>query len=257
VPSFYESLKVDGQDMETYVSLPSGSGPHPAVVIAYTVGGVDEPDKSLPERMAIERHFHEVTADRLAAEGYAAVVPNFFHRCSPEIMAGPRMDRFKHYSDPEIITDGNAVVEFLKSHSAIDSDRIGITGFCSGGRVTWLMAAVNPIFKACVPFFGGDIMVPKGPATQSPFDLASGINCPVMFHFGGTDSNPSPEDMAKLDTELTRLGKPHQFYSYPGAGHAFMDFTSPDEYSQEASEAAWPRTLEFFATHLKGAAVPR
>ena len=257
MPSFYESLKVDGQDMETYVSLPSGSGPHPAVVIAYTVGGVDEPDKSLPERMAIERHFHEVIADRLAAEGYAAVVPNFFHRCSPEIMAGPRMDRFKHYSDPEIITDGNAVVEFLKSHSAIDSDRIGITGFCSGGRVTWLMAAVNPIFKACVPFFGGDIMVPKGPATQSPFDLASGINCPLMFHFGGTDSNPSPEDMAKLDTELTRLGKPHQFYSYPGAGHAFMDFTSPDEYSQEASEAAWPRTLEFFATHLKGAAVPR
>ena len=65
------------------------------------------------------------------------------------------------------------------------------------------------------------------------------------------------EDQVKLDAELTRLGKSHTFFSYSGAGHAFMDFTNPDRYQQEASEAAWPRTLEFFATHLKGAAVTR
>jgi carboxymethylenebutenolidase len=243
MPSFTETLTVNGQQMEMYASVPSGPGPHPAVVIAFHVGGVDEFDK--------------VMADRLAAEGYVAVVPDLFHRLTPEALNGPRLGRLDHLSDPDIIADMNAAVDFLQGHSAVDSDRIGVTGFCMGGRVAWLMAAVNPVFKCAAPFYGGSIMAPWGAATKSPFELAGGINCPMLFHFGATDGNPSPEDQTKLDAELTRLGKPHQFYSYPGAGHAFMDFTNPDRYHEEAAKAAWPRTLEFFATHLKGAAVSR
>ena len=243
MPSFTEKLQVGGHEMEMYASVPGRSGPHPAVVIAFHVGGVDEFDKAM--------------ADRLAAEGYAAVVPDLFHRLSPEIMDGPRLGRLEHLSDPDIIADVNAAVGFLQSNSSIDSERIGITGFCMGGRVAWLMAAVNPVFKAAVPYYGGNIMSPWGAATQSPFDLSSGINCPMMFHFGATDGNPSPEDQAKLDAELTRLGKPHQFYAYAGAGHAFMDFTNSERHHQEAAATSWPRTLEFFASHLKGAAVTR
>ena len=243
MPSFTDTLKVNGQDMEMYASIPSGSGPHPAVVIAFHVGGLDEFDKAM--------------ADRLAAEGYVAVVPDLFHRLSSEVMAGPRLDRLGHLSDPDIIADMNAAVDFLKGQSSVDSDRIGVTGFCMGGRIAWLMAAVNPIFKATVPFYGGHIFLPWGAATQTPFDLTNNINCPMLFHFGATDGNPSPEDQGKLDAELTRLGKAHTFFSYPGAGHAFMDFSNPDRYHQEASEAAWPRTIEFFANHLKGAVVTR
>ena len=243
MPSFTEKLQVNGQEMEMYASVPSGSGPFPAVVIAFHVGGVDEFDKAM--------------ADRLAAEGYAAVVPDLFHRLSAEIMSGPRLDRLGHLSDPDIIADVNAAVGFLQGHSAIDGERIGITGFCMGGRVAWLMAAVNPAFKAVVPYYGGNIMTPWGAATQAPFDLSGAINAPMMFHFGQEDGNPSPADQAKLDAELSRLGKPHQFYSYPGAGHAFMDFTNSDRYHKEAAETSWPRTLEFFAAHLKGAAVTR
>ena len=241
MPSFTDKLQVDGSQMDMYASVPSGSGPFPAVVIAFHVGGLDEFDRTM--------------ADRLAAEGYVAVVPDLFHRLSDEVMSGPRLDRLGHLSDPDIIADVNAAVSFLQGNSSVDSDRIGITGFCMGGRVVWLMAAVNPVFKAAVPYYGGNIMTPWGAATQSPFDLTSNINCPMMFHFGATDGNPSPEDQAKLDAELTRLGKPHQFYSYPGAGHAFMDYTNPDRHHKEAAEASWPRTLEFFASHLKGAAV--
>ena len=241
MPSFTDTLKVNGEDMQMYASIPSGSGPHPAVVIAFHVGGVDEFDKAM--------------ADRLAGEGYVAVVPDLFHRLSEEVMAGPRLDRLGHLSDPDIIADINASVDFLKAQSAVDSDRIGITGFCMGGRVTWLMAASNPIFKAAVPFYGGGIMDPWGAATVAPFDLSAGIKCPMLFHFGATDGNPSPDDQVKLDAELTRLGNEHTFYSYAGAGHAFMDFTNAERYHEASSEAAWPRTLEFFATHLKGAAV--
>ena len=241
MPSFTDKLQVDGHDMDMYASIPSGSGPFPAVVIAFHVGGVDEFDKTM--------------ADRLAEEGYVAVVPDLFHRLSEEVMAGPRLDRLGHLSDPEIIADVNAAVSFLQSNSAVNSDRIGITGFCMGGRVVWLMAATNPVFKAAVPYYGGNIMAPWGAATQSPFDLTAGINCPMMFHFGREDGNPSPDDQVKLDAELTRLGKAHQFFSYPDAGHAFMDYTNPDRYHKEAADASWPRTLDFFASHLKGAAV--
>ena len=243
MPSFTDKLTVDGHEMEMYASIPSGSGPFPAVVIAFHVGGLDEFDRTM--------------ADRLAAEGYVAVVPDLFHRLSEEVMSGPRLDRLGHLSDPQIIADCNAAVSFLQSNSAVDSDRIGVTGFCMGGRVAWLMAASNSVFKAVVPYYGGHIMLPWGDATQAPFDLTSNISCPMMFHFGATDGNPSPEDQVKLDAELTRLGKPHEFFSYPGAGHAFMDFTNPERHHKEAADASWPRTLDFFAKHLKGAAVAR
>ena len=124
-----------------------------------------------------------------------------------------------------------------------------------GGRVAWLAAATNPHFKAVIPYYGGNLWVARGEANQSPYDLTSGINCPMLFHFGEVDQNPSQEDMKKLDAELTRLGKPHQFYTYPGADHAFMDFAQPHRYNKEAADASWPRTLEFFAQNLRGAAV--
>ena len=237
MPSFTDKLTVGGHEMDMYASAPSGSGPFPAVVIAFHIGGLDEFDKAM--------------ADRLAAEGYVAVVPDLFHRYTEEQMSGPRIERLNYLSDADIIADCNAAVSFLESNSAVDSNRIGITGFCMGGRIAWLMAAVNPTFKATVPYYGGHIMLPWGGSAQTPFDLTSNINCPMMFHFGATDGNPSPDDRVRLDAELTRLGKDHQFFEYAGAGHAFMDFTNPDRHHEGAAAESWPRTLEFFATHLK------
>ncbi len=242
MPSFTDTLKVNGHDMEMYASIPSGSGPHPAVVIAFHIGGLDEFDKA--------------RADRLAAEGYVAVVPDLFHRFSPEVMAGPRMDRLGHLSDPDIIADMNAAADFLKGQSSVDNDRIGVTGFCMGGRIAWLMAASNPIFKATVPFYGGHIFLPWGSGTQTPFDITNNINCPILFHFGEIDANPSQDDMRVLDDELTKLGKPHQFFVYPHADHAFADHTGA-RYHRESAEVSWPRTLDFFAAHLKGVPATR
>ena len=120
--------------------------------------------------------------------------------------------------------------------------------------MTWLAAATIPHFLAAVPYYAGNLMVPWGAATQSPFQLADEIDCPLMFHFGEADENPSQEDMRTLDGELTRLGKTHRFYTYPGADHAFMDYTAA-RYQKAAFEISWPRTLEFFAQHLKRARV--
>ena len=235
--SFWETIPVDGHDMELYASVPSGQGqgPFPAVIVSQHGGGVDK--------------FIQEMADRLAEAGYAAVAPNLFHRYSGEMLAG-RSGRVQHLSDPEIVADINATVAFLQAHPAVNGDRIGVTGFCMGGRVTWLAAASNPHIKAAVPYYGGNINTIWGAGQKSPFELTEGINCPVLFHFGENDVNPSNEDLAKFDAELTRLGTAHTFYTYPDADHAFMDYTA-QRHSEAAFELSWPRTLEFFDVHLK------
>ncbi|MEJ2450967.1 MAG: dienelactone hydrolase family protein [Gammaproteobacteria bacterium] len=84
----------------------------------------------------------------------------------------------------------------------------------------------------------------------SPFSLTERLNCPILYHFGDDDTNPSPEDRQKLEQELTRHGKEHEFYTYAGAGHAFMNFDNADRYREEAARTSWPRTLDFFKRKL-------
>ena len=233
--SSWETVNVDGRDMEVYFSKPDQPGPFPAVIVSQHGGGVDQ--------------FIQEMSDRLAAEGYAAAAPNLFHRYTEDMLAD-RSKRVQYMSDPEIVADISATMNFLRGHQSVIGERIGITGFCMGGRVTWLAAATNPLLKAAAPYYGGNLLVTWGQGTNTPFDLSAGINCPILFHFGEIDENPSQGDMRKLDDELTRLGKTHRFYTYPGADHAFMDYTAA-RYQKAASEISWPRTLEFFARHLK------
>ena len=157
MPSFTDKLTVGGSEMDMYAALPDGPGPHPAVVIAFHVGGLDDFDRKM--------------ADQLADAGFVAVVPDLFHRFPRSVMDGPRLDRLGHLQDPDIIADMNAAVDFLTANSSIDSNRLGVTGFCMGGRIAWLMAASNPIFKCTVPFYGGNIMGNWGPG-NTPFSMA-------------------------------------------------------------------------------------
>ena len=96
-------------------------------------------------------------------------------------------------------------------------------------------------------------MVPWGVGT-APFDRTAQIHCPLLGLFGEDDPNPSPADMRKLDAELTRHGKVHEFYSYPGAGHAFMN-SRGDRYRPDAAQDSWPKAMAFFAQHLTGVSV--
>ena len=237
--SAWESTQSDGKTMDMYVSIPEGSGPFPGVVVIHHMSGVDPFTRSITEK--------------LAGEGYAAVAPNLYHRNSEADRAaasGPK-DLLK---DPQVVTDVNAVVDYFRGHASVEGERLGVIGFCMGGRVVWLAAATNAHFKAAVPYYGGSIMLPWGEIDQSPYDRTNGISCPILFHFGELDVNPSPEDMGKLDGELTRLGKKHQFHTYPDAKHGFMNHNGPG-YNKEATDAAWPRTMAFFAEHLAGVSV--
>ena len=233
MPSFWESIKVDGADMRLYVSVPSGTGLFPAVVVIQHQGGVDD--------------FVEEMTQRVASAGYAAVAPDLYHRDGPDCKDdGPT--RRARLLDVNVIKDVNATVDFLRGQHSVDAERLGIIGFCMGGRVSYLMAAANPHLKAAVAYYGGNIMVPwgEGPA---PFERTGEIHCPLLGLFGEDDANPSPADMRKLDSELTKHGKAHEFHSYPGAGHAFMNRRG-ERYRADADRDSWPKTLAFFAKHL-------
>jgi carboxymethylenebutenolidase len=231
--SFRESIQVDGQDMKLYLSVPAGKGPFPAVVIIQHQGGVDE--------------FVEEMTDRVASAGYIGVAPDLYHRDGPDCQDdGPT--RRARLLDVNVIEDVNATVDFLKGHRGVDGERLGVVGFCMGGRVAYLMAAANPSFKAAAAYYGGNIMRPWGDGL-SPFDRTSEIHCPLIGLFGEEDANPSPADMRKLDAELTRLGKAHEFHSYPGANHAFMNRRG-NRYHAEADRDSWPKTLAFFEKHV-------
>jgi carboxymethylenebutenolidase len=145
--NFWETVKVDGNDMRLYVSVPDGTGPFPAVVVIQHQGGVDT--------------FIEEMTQRVAQAGYVGVAPDLYHRDGPNCQDdGPT--RRARLRDVTVIQDVNATVDFLKGHRHVDGARLGIVGFCMGGRVSYLMAAVNPSFKAAVDYYGGNIMVPWG-----------------------------------------------------------------------------------------------
>ncbi|MDP6549419.1 MAG: dienelactone hydrolase family protein [Dehalococcoidia bacterium] len=234
--SFWERITVGSQDMDLYLSLPTGSGPFPAVLIGPHADGLDS--------------FIQWAAGQLAEEGYTAVAPDLFHQMG-ENTTDETSQRLQDPNDAGLSARVAATMDYLRISPSVGQERIGVTGFGMGGRAAWLAAATCPGFNASVPFYGGDILKPLGDAAGTPLALAGGIACPIMFHFGEDDENPSQADMRTLDTELTRLGKPHQFFIYPGSGHGFMDPAGP-HYRKRPSQAAWIRTLEFFTVHLKG-----
>ena len=232
--SSWENTRVGDSPMRVYVSRPENLQPAPAAVVVQGQTGVQDFVKF---------------SDLAAQNGLVAAAPDLYHRDPADCKDDPPTRRMR-LRDATVIEDINATVDLLRSQKSVDPGRIGIVGFCMGGRIVYLMSAVNPDIKAGVMYYGGDIFSAWG-GGLSPFERTKDIHCPIMGHFGEDDQNPSSADMRKLDAELSRLGKSHEFHSYPNAAHAFANFGSGN-YREHAANASWPRTFDFFANHLKG-----
>jgi carboxymethylenebutenolidase len=219
--------------MRCYISGAS-AGRSSAVIVAQHAGGVDD--------------FICGMCDRFAEAGLVAVAPDLYHREDPGCADDP-MTRMGRLRDDQIVRDMDAAVAHAKALGEVDGERLGVTGFCMGGRVAYLMAASSSAFSAAIVFWGGNIMSAwgNGPA---PFRLTDRISCPVLGIFGEDDPNPNPADVARIDAEMTQFGKAHEFHSYPGAGHAFMNERRPS-YRPEATADAWRRSVEWFDRYLK------
>ena len=229
-----DTIQVNGHPMRVYLDIPAGGGTKPAVVVMIHGPGLDM--------------FIETQVEDLARHGYIAAAPDLFHRQEP---GGDMMARVGKLRDNEILADTDATLAHMKSLKDARVGAMAVLGFCMGGRNTYLLAGARPdTWKAAGVFYGGSIMKPWGDS-PTPFDLTGNIACPVIGFFGVEDTNPSPDDVKKIDGEMTRLGKPHEFHMYEGAGHAFLNFMNAERHRPKQAAEAWPKMLAFLDKHLK------
>jgi len=230
-----DTIQVNGQPMNVYVDVPAGGGARPGVLVMIHGPGLD--------------HFIHAQVEDLARHGYAAAAPDLFHR-QPPSDGSDMMARIGRLRDQEILADADAAIAHLKGLPDAQVGALAVLGFCMGGRHTYLLAGARPAsWKAAGVFYGGNIMKPWGDG-PSPFDLTDRIACPVLGLFGADDTNPSPDDVKTIDAALTEHGKPHEFHTYAGAGHAFLNFTSRERHRPEQAADAWAKMLAFLRRHL-------
>jgi carboxymethylenebutenolidase len=226
------TLDVGGSAMSAYRGLPADADGCPGIVVCMHAPGVDG--------------FIRGIVDRLAEAGFAAIAPDLYHRQTEEGL-NP-LERMALLQDAEVVPDLLAAAAHLRALPEVDAARTGVIGFCMGGRLAYLLPTHDAALRASVVFYGGNIFVPWG-ESEPPFDRSSRIGCPLLGLFGEDDTNPSADDVAQIDAELTRLDAIHQFVSSEGAGHAFLNEARPS-FRQEAAADAWHRCVAWLDAHV-------
>jgi carboxymethylenebutenolidase len=190
------------------------------------------------------RHIIQYTA-RSANVSFKFPMRDVFHRQPDD--GTDSMTRVGRLLDREIIEDADAAVAHLRT---LTTGPLAVIDFCMGGRNTYLHASARPQYwQAAGVFYGGNIMKGWGDAV-SPFYRTPQIACPLLGIFGDDDTNPSPDDVTKLDAELARHGEVDEIVSYAGAGHAFLNFTNPERHRPQQAAEAWAKLLAFFDRNL-------
>jgi carboxymethylenebutenolidase len=221
--------------LPAFLARPSADGPHAALIVVMEAFGLNE-------------HIKNVTS-RLAENGYVALAPNLYHRAGG-VSVGydnlPQAIRLMNgLNDEQILADAAAAIDYLQQQPFVAADRIGMTGFCMGGRATFLVACHNPAIKAAVPFYGGGIAGGEKP----PLDHAGKLEAPMLLLFGEKDAFIPLEQVRTIKQRLADLGKQAETVVYEGADHGFFCDERPS-YHAAAAQDAWKRLTEFFSRHL-------
>ena len=218
------TFKTNGATTPGYLARPKGRGP--GVIVIQEWWGL------VPQI--------EGVADRLAEAGFVALAPDLYHgqsTTSPDqagkMMMAMRVD--------EAERDLAAAIDYLAALPEVSSRQVGTIGFCMGGALSLFAASTNSEVGACVVFYGGHPNITP--------DLTA-LEAPVLGIYAGKDGFVTPQSVNILDEELTRLGKRHEFHTYPDADHAFFNEQRPEVYDASASADAWRKTLAFFRREL-------
>jgi carboxymethylenebutenolidase len=226
--------------LPAYRAMPAGKANAPLVLVVSEVFGV-----------------HEYIADvarRFAKQGYMAIAPELFVRQGD---AGSYGELAKLLSevvaktpDREVMADLDACVAWAKAQGA-DTSKLGITGFCWGGRITWLYSAHNPGVKAGVAWYGRLVGAANPLQPSHPVDVAARLAGPVLGLYGGQDAGIPLETVERMKAALaagSAAAKKSEFVIYPDAPHAFHADYRPS-YVKAAADDGWQRCLAWFKAH--------
>lgn len=230
-------VPVSDGEMVAYRAAPAGAKSAPVVLVVSEIFGVHE-------------HIADVCR-RLAKQGYLAIAPELFARYGdprkiasvPDILA----NIIARTPDAGVMADLDSCVAWAGKNGG-DASRLAITGFCWGGRITWLYAAHNPRLKAGVAWYGrldGEV---NDRTPKYPLDLAGQLKAPVLGLYGGADQGIPLDDVKSMQDELAKAGGKSQIHVYDGAPHAFHADYRPS-YRKEPAVDGWKRMLAWLRSN--------
>jgi carboxymethylenebutenolidase len=225
-----------GDEIEAYEARPTDeSPPRGGVVVIHHMPGYDRATKEITRTFAVY--------------GYDAVCPNLFHRYAPGAKPADAAAAARAAGgapDDQVMGDLAAAAAHLRALPT-SNGKVGVIGYCSGGRQAYLAACVLDI-DAAVDCYGGRVVADE---PSAPVHRTAEMRAPLLGLFGADDANPSPADVARMEEELTKHGKVFAFHSYEGAGHAFFSVDRPS-YRVEAAKDGWKQIWAWFGQHLSG-----
>ena len=226
-------IKVADGEMPGYFAKPDGASNPPVVLVAMEIFGLHE-------------YIKDVTR-RLAKLGAFAIAPDYYFRKGDLTKITEIKDLFPIVNskpDTELFADLDTTVAWAKSQGG-DTSRLGIMGFCRGGRTVWEYAAHSPSLKAGAAFYGPPVDPPNPLWPKSPMQLAPEMKAPVLGLYGEADTGIPVAQVEALKAALAEAKKPAEFKIYPGAPHGFhADYRA--SYRKEAAEDAWSQMQAWF-----------
>ena len=234
-------IDVDGQSVPVYRAQPAGKTDLPVILVVSEIFGVHE-------------HIADV-ARRFAKQGYLALAPELFVR-QGDPRSYPALGELiekviNKVPDAQVMGDLDACVAWAATHGG-NADKIGITGFCWGGRIAWLYAAHNRDLKAGVAWYGRLVASTSGnnPALtpRQPIDIAASLKVPVLGLYGGKDGGIGQDTIEQMQAALAESGSRSEFVVYPNSGHAFHADYRPSYVEADARDG-WQRCLAWFKFH--------
>jgi carboxymethylenebutenolidase len=235
------TLDIDGQAVPVYHARPAGEDKLPAKLPVILV---------VSEIFGVHEHIADV-ARRFARQGYLTLAPELFVRQGDAHSITDIPTLFQQIvlkaPDAQVMADLDACVAWAARNGG-DIDRLGITGFCWGGRVTWLYSAHNPKVKAGVAWYGRLVGDKTANQPQQPVDIAPSLKVPVLGLYGGKDHGISLESVEQMKAALAQGSSGSAIVVYPDADHAFHADYRPT-YNLQAARDGWARALDWFKQH--------
>jgi len=231
----------NGDKTEGYLARPSEPGKVGGVVLIHHAPGWDE-------------WITEATR-KLAHHGFATLAPNLYFRDGPGEPddVGSKVRAGGGVADAQVMGDVAGAMKYLRAQP-YSNGKIGVIGFCSGGRHTYLAACTLPGIDAAVDCWGGNVIVDdKSQVTAKrpvpPIELSDKMTAPLLGIFGNNDKNPSPDVVNRTEEVLKKLGKNYEFHRYDGVGHGFFA-VNRGGYGAEQATDAWKKVIDFYKKHL-------
>jgi carboxymethylenebutenolidase len=230
------NVAVTGGSMPVYFARPANVQNPPVILVCMEIFGLHEWVKDITRRMG---HL-----------GAFAVAPNYYFRAETNGVDLTKIDDMQKLfpivnalPDNELFGDLDATVAWAKSQGG-DTSRLGIMGFCRGGRNVWHYSTHNPNLKAGVAFYG-TLIDKNDAAPKSSIELAPEVKEPVLGLYGEADTGITPDQVKQMEAALKAANKTAEFHEYPGAPHGFVADYRPS-YRKEAAEDAWAKMTAWF-----------